>query len=76
MKKNKGYFTRAKDFWVALVGIIGLVYSLNFSFGVLEILPDTLPIIGHVDEAVALFLVYSALEYFGVTVKSIFTRSD
>jgi len=63
-----------KDGIVAVLGIMGVLYMLNLSFGVLEILPDNLPLIGNMDEAAALFLVYSAMEYFGWNVKSLFTR--
>ena len=71
IKKSK---SKAKDIFVAGLGILGVMYLLNLSFGVLEILPDNLPIIGNMDEAAALFLVYSAMEYFGWNVKSLFTR--
>ena len=73
IEKQK-YFTKPKDFLVALVGIIGVLYTLNFGFGVLEILPDNIPFIGNIDEAFALFLVYSSAEYFGINVKSLFKR--
>lgn len=63
-----------KDFLVFFVGFLGLLYSLNFSIGIFEFLPDTLPLIGHIDEAVALFLVYSACEYFNLNIKFFFVR--
>ena len=73
IKKQK-YFTQSKDFLVVIVGVVGILYTLNFGFGVLEILPDNIPFIGNIDEAFALFLVYSSAEYFGVNVKSLFKR--
>lgn len=72
--KKQKYFTQPKDFLVAIVGIIGVLYTLNFGFGVVEFLPDNIPFIGNIDEALALFLVYSSAEYFGINVKSLFTR--
>ena len=73
-KKNKKYFTRAKDYFIAFLGVVGILYTLNFGFGVVEVLPDNIPIVGNIDEAMALFLVYSSAEYFGINIKSLFKR--
>lgn len=69
------HFTKAKDFLIAGIGIVGILYMLNFGFGVIEILPDNLPFIGNIDEAFALFLVFSSAEYFGLNIKSLFKRN-
>ena len=74
-KNMQKYFHKPKDYFVALLGIVGVLYMLNFGFGVFEILPDNLPVVGNVDEAFALFLVYSSAEYFGWNIKSIFKRN-
>ena len=39
------------------LGVLGLVYILNPTFGVFELIPDNLPIIGNLDEGIAYFLV-------------------
>ena len=41
--------------------LLGGVYLLNFGFGLVEFLPDNLPIIGNVDEGLA-----GALFYLGI----------
>ncbi len=41
------------------------IYLLNFTIGVFE-LPDYLPIVGNLDEAVASLIFISALKHFGV----------
>lgn len=45
--------------------VLSGIYLLNFTVGVFE-LPDYLPIIGNLDEAVAAFIFISALKQFGV----------
>ncbi len=72
--KKQNYFTKPKDYLVAILGIVGILYMLNFGFGVMEFLPDNLPFVGNVDEVFALFLVYSSAEYFGIKMKSLFKR--
>lgn len=74
IKKIK-YFKKSKDYLVAIIGLVGVLYTLNFGFGVIEILPDNIPIIGNIDEAFALFLVYSSAEYFDINIKSLFKRN-
>ncbi len=55
-----------KKLGVAVVGLIGLLYLLNPSAGIFEIIPDNFPLIGNLDEAVASALVLAALRYFGL----------
>jgi len=38
---------------VFLIAFIGLIYLLNPTFGVFELIPDNLPIVGNLDEGVA-----------------------
>lgn len=67
-----------KDIAVILVGIIAFIYLVNPGFGLFELIPDTFPLIGNLDEASATFLILSALSYFGVDVRkilSIFRKS-
>lgn len=49
-----------------LSGILGLIYILNPSLGVFEILPDNLPILGNLDEATATYLIILALKEHGL----------
>lgn len=50
--------------WLVFVmSAIGLLYILNPTFGVIEFIPDNLPVIGNLDEGVAFLLVmYGVLE--------------
>ncbi|MBL7764993.1 MAG: DUF1232 domain-containing protein [Chitinophagaceae bacterium] len=63
-----------KDKFVAFIGILSLLYLLNFSFGAFELLPDHLPIIGNIDEGIATTILLTCLNYFGVNLSQFFTR--
>ena len=63
-----------KSIGVALLGILGLIYILNPTAGIIEIIPDAIPIIGNLDEAAAVTLILSSLRYFGVDLTSFFKR--
>ncbi len=50
---------------VYLFAIIGLIYILNPTLGIIEVLPDNLPIIGNLDEGVAYLLIwFGIVEFF------------
>ncbi len=63
-----------KDKIVAIIGILSLIYLLNFSFGAFEFLPDNLPIIGNIDEGIATTVLLACLNYFGVNLNQFLTR--
>lgn len=46
---------------VYLLAIIGLIYILNPTFGIFEFIPDNLPIIGNLDESVAVMMVLAGI---------------
>ena len=46
---------------VYILAVIGLVYILNPTFGVFEFIPDNLPIIGNLDESVAVMLILAGI---------------
>jgi uncharacterized membrane protein YkvA (DUF1232 family) len=46
---------------IYLTGIIGLIYLLNPTAGLLELIPDNLPIIGNLDEGAAAVLIWNAI---------------
>lgn len=50
---------------VYVLAVVGLIYILNPTMGLIEFLPDNLPIIGNLDEGVAFMLLWAGLvEYF------------
>lgn len=52
--------------WVTyLASLIGLIYLLNPTGGVIEIIPDIIPVFGNLDEGVAMLLIwYGLVEFF------------
>ena len=55
-----------KTLFVILCGIIGVIYLINPTAGIIEFIPDNFPIVGNLDEAVASGLVINCLAYFGI----------
>lgn len=49
---------------VIFAGLLSIIYLLNPTAGILELIPDNIPFIGNVDEGLALFILYSSIEYF------------
>ncbi len=51
--------------WLVYLGAtLGLVYILNPSFGLIELIPDNFPLIGNLDEGVAFLLMwFGVIEY-------------
>ncbi len=63
-----------KSVLVAVAGIVALIYLLNPTLGIFELLPDNLPFIGNLDEATAMMVLLAALRYFGVDLTRFFKR--
>jgi hypothetical protein len=52
-----------KKFGITLLGLLSIIYLLNPTAGVFELLPDNIPFIGNVDEGLAAYILYSCIEY-------------
>jgi uncharacterized membrane protein YkvA (DUF1232 family) len=44
-----------------LASLVGVVYLLNPTSGLLEVIPDVLPFVGNLDEGVAMVLIWYGL---------------
>jgi uncharacterized membrane protein YkvA (DUF1232 family) len=66
----------AKDLVVMICGLIALIYLVNPGAGVIELIPDNIPLVGNLDEAGATLLLFSALKYFGVDFTNLFVRDQ
>jgi len=53
-----------KNFLVVFLALLALLYLMNPTAGIFELLPDNIPFIGNVDEGLAAYVFYSAVEYF------------
>ncbi len=63
-----------KNIMVALAGLLSLVYLLNPTGGFFEFIPDNFPIIGNLDEAVAVAIILAAFRYYGIDLTSFLGR--
>jgi len=85
-EKNKSPFIKllseplSKRGWptwlVYTLAIIGIVYILNPTFGLLELIPDNLPIIGNLDDGVAVMFILTGIVEFLESRKSRKTKND
>jgi uncharacterized membrane protein YkvA (DUF1232 family) len=64
---------KPKDYLVAIIGAISLLYLINPTAGIFELIPDNLPIIGNLDEGVATTIIISCLNYFGYSIGNFFS---
>ncbi len=65
-----------KHLLVGLLGLASLVYILNPTAGVFELLPDNIPILGNLDEAAATTILLGCLSYFGLDLSRWFRRPN
>jgi hypothetical protein len=65
-----------RSFFVVFLGFLSFIYLLNPTFGVFEILPDAIPGIGNIDEALATGVFLSALAYFGIDLPIFFGKKN
>ena len=61
-----------KKFLIHVVGLTSLLYLLNIGVGVIELIPDNIPIVGNLDEATATILLINYLRYLGINLSNIF----
>jgi len=54
-----------KILW-AVAGIFSVLYLINPGAGIFELLPDNLPLIGNLDEALATAVLIAVLREFGI----------
>ena len=58
------------------LGLLSVLYILNPTAGLFEIIPDNLPFIGNLDEAAAVALLLMCLKYFGIDLPNIFRHGE
>ena len=61
-----------KKLLIHITGITSLLYLLNIGVGVIELIPDNIPIVGNLDEATAAILLLNYLRYLGIDLSNIF----
>ena len=63
-----------RSFFVALIALFCGWYLLNPTWGVIELIPDNVPILGNLDEASAAALLLACLRYFGCDLTRFWTK--
>lgn len=61
---------------VICLGLLSVLYILNPTAGLFELIPDNLPFIGNLDEAAAVALLMMCMKYFGIDLPNIFRRGE
>lgn len=63
-----------KSVIVAILGLLSILYIINPTAGIFELIPDNLPFVGNLDELAASTLLLSCLSYFGIDLFNIFKK--
>ncbi|MBK7384081.1 MAG: DUF1232 domain-containing protein [Flavobacteriales bacterium] len=63
-----------KSFFIALAGVLSFLYLLNPTFGVFELIPDNIPLVGNIDDATATMVLLGVLRYFGWDLTNLFVK--
>ena len=63
-----------KSFFIALTAIFSVIYMLNPTFGMIELIPDNIPVIGNLDEATAMAILVACMRYFGFDIAGFFGK--
>ncbi|MBN1583736.1 MAG: DUF1232 domain-containing protein [Anaerolineae bacterium] len=54
--------------------VLGGLYIINPTAGIFELIPDVVPIVGNLDEAALMFLIFGAMRYLGWTLPEFIER--
>jgi uncharacterized membrane protein YkvA (DUF1232 family) len=65
---------KIKSFAILISGLVALIYLLNPTAGLIELIPDNVPFIGNLDEGAAMILLIAALRHFGVDITKFFNK--
>lgn len=63
-----------KEGVIIIVAIIAAIYLVNPTAGVIELLPDNLPLVGNLDEAAAVGILMNTLAYYGINWNRLYGR--
>ncbi|MCP5534949.1 MAG: DUF1232 domain-containing protein [Akkermansiaceae bacterium] len=63
-----------KGIIVFIIAVFSVIYLINPTMGVIELIPDNFPIIGNLDEATATAVLLACARYFGFDLARFFGR--
>jgi len=65
-----------KEMTVIGLGAVALVYLANPTAGFFELIPDALPVVGNLDEGVAVVILLNTLRYYGIDPTDLWGRPE
>ena len=72
--KKFGKRKKGKDILMIVLGFLSIVYLINPDAGIIEFIPDNIPLLGNIDETVAVTFLLGVLNYFGFDVRNLFNK--
>lgn len=63
-----------KSILVAMIAAFCTVYLMNPTWGLIELIPDNIPIVGNLDEATVTAILIACIRYFGLDWTRFFGR--
>ena len=63
-----------KEMVIIILGIIAVIYLVNPTAGLIELIPDNFPVIGNLDEAGAVAILVNTLGYYGIDMTRLYGR--
>jgi uncharacterized membrane protein YkvA (DUF1232 family) len=68
--KQESILPPEQPLWAKIVAwatiAAGSAYMINPTAGIFELLPDNLPVVGNLDEAAVVFIMFAAMRYLGM----------
>ncbi|MEO0563543.1 MAG: YkvA family protein [Chloroflexota bacterium] len=65
-----------KEMFVIGLGAVAVIYLLNPSAGIIELIPDNIPFVGNLDEAGAVLILLNTLRYYGIDPNRLYGERD
>ncbi len=65
-----------KEMFVIGLALVAVIYLIYPSFGVFELIPDAIPIIGSLDEASATIIILNTLRYYGLDLSRLYGKRE
>jgi hypothetical protein len=63
-----------KEMVILALAAIAVIYLINPTFGLLELIPDNAPLVGNLDEAGATLILLNTLRHYGLDLTRLFAR--
>ncbi len=61
-----------KEMVIVFLAVFAVVYLVFPTLGIFELIPDAIPIIGNMDEAVATLIILNTLNYYGLDLTNLY----